>query len=317
MIPTPDDSIKDGKILEPERLIKQLQQLKQNIRWYKNRVNLCLGPQTFYMRRVQLPPMTEPEISKAMRLEVEKHFPLTAEEAVFDYCPVNCNPGSRPKAREYLLAAAKNNIADSYTAVAESAGFNTAALEIMPLSLLRSLLSKRTSGRSNISNQGPALRVLLDAGFNDSALLITRGEEYQLYRNLKIGLGNFYQAALQANNGNHSKMHRQVYTRVTLAERNLEKTADLFASKIVQSLTYWGEQSSLSEPEVQSFEICGGGAFIPGLATYLGSRLDIKPSLFNPLPFFTGTSFIDNPEQYREESFYTAAFGLALRGWIQ
>lgn len=317
MVRTPVGAIEEGKIVKPDQLIEQLKLLKQNIRWHKNKVNLCLGSQAFFMRRVQLPPMTEAEIQKALRWEVEKHFPLTAKEAVFDYCQVDSCRDIKLSAREYLLAAVPKETANAYTAALESAGFKTVSLEIQPLSLLRSLVNRKTAGREHKSKQGTACCVLLEAGFRDSTLLIVRDEEYQLYRSLKIGIDHFCQAALNTNSTDYLKAHRQVYAKGTLDERGLTKTADQLASKILQSLTYWEEQSSLSEPEVQSLEICGGGAFIPGLASHLGQKLSIRPRLYNPLSSFTGTKLSEHPEQYREEALYTAAHGLALRGWIK
>jgi len=314
---TPLGTIEEGKINDPGPLTEELKQLKQKYSWHSNRVNLCLGSQAFFMRRVQLPPMTEAEKTRAMQFEVERHFPLKAREAVFDYCPVENSKIPSPSAREYLLAAASKETADSYSAVVESAGFNLQSIEILPLSLLRSILNRVTAGRGQPAKKNASCCVLLDLGFKDSSLLIARGREYQIYRSLKTGIDHFCRDAVKGDCTDYQSAHRKVYTKGSLDERGLTKTADQLAAKIIQSLNYWTEQSSLSGSEVHSLEICGGGAFIPGLAAYLEQKLSIKPRLYNPLSTFTGTSLSGQPETYREEAFFPAAQGLALRGWVK
>ena len=314
--PTPVDSIEEGNIINPKPLIRVLKQLKQKYSWHNNRINLCLGSQAFFIRRVKLPPLTDMEKTKAMRWEIERHFPLTAKEAVFDYCPVeNNNPD--PSAREYLLTAALKENADSYADLVESAGFRLQALEILPLSLFRSLLNRKKANQSQTAKNNAPCRVLLDIGFKDSSILITKGSEYQLYRSLKTGIDHFCQATAKGDCTDYLKAHRKVYTKGSLDERGLTKTADQLTSKIIQSLNYWAEDSSPSEFELHSMDICGGGAFIPGLAAYLEQKLSIKPRLYNPLSSFTGSSLSGQPETYREEAFFSAAHGLAMRGWIK
>jgi len=315
IIPTPVAAIEDGKITDPRQLIGALSQLKQKYRWHSNRINLCLGSQAFYIRRVKLPPLSDNETAKAMRWEIERHFPLTAEEAVLDYCPLNNNP--HPSAREYLLAAAPKETADSYADLVESAGFRLQALEILPLSLLRSYLNSEKTNHSKTDSKNAPCRVLLDFGFKDSSILITRGSEYQLYRSLKTGIDHFCRTAIKGGCKDFQAAQRKIYARGTLAEKGLMEVADQLTSKIIQSFNYYTEDSSPSELVLHSLDICGGGAFIPGLATYLEQKTAIRPSLYNPLSSFTGSSLSRQPETFREEAFFPAAHGLALRGWIK
>lgn len=314
--PTPVDTIEEGKIINPEPLIGALKMLQQKYSWHNNRINLCLGSPVFFIRRVKLPPLTDMEITKAMQWEIERHFPLKAGEAVFDYCQLeNNNP--HPSTREYLLTAAFQETADSYADLVESAGFRLQALEILPLSLLRSLLNRKIANQSQTAKKNAPCRVMLDIGFKDSSILITRGSEYQLYRSLKTGIDHFCRAAIKNGCKNFQVAQRKLYARGTLGEKGLINIADQLASKIIQSFNYWAEDSTPSDLELSSLDICGGGAFIPGLAAYLEQKTAIRPSLYNPLSPFTGSCLSDQPETYREEAFFAAAHGLALRGWVK
>jgi len=314
--PTPAETFSNGLLVNPDGLSKELARLKEKYRWHKNRINLCLGPQAFYLRRVRLPKMKAKEISKAMFWEVEKHFPLPAADAVFDFCPADSFTAEEKQTSDYLLAAVAKDTADKYTAAAAKAGFFSASLDIQPLALFRSLKGSNTGQESRLPEK-KALRVILDTGFKHSIILITGGNQYLYYRSIKTGIDHFCRALLQGGETDYRSAYRKLYEKSPLEGKNLLSAADMFASKIGQSIAYWADQSECPETALYSMEFCGGGAFIPGLASHIEKKLSLKRFLYNPLSPITGSSLNKQPEIYREETLFPAAYGLALRGWFK
>lgn len=317
---TPNEVFEDGFIKNPDLLAEALKRLKEKESWHKNKVNLCLGPQAFYLRKVKLPLMKEKEIRKALFYEAEKHFPIPAKEAVFDFCPAGelCDNG---KARAYLLACVAKNTADAYTSTAKKAGFFSASLEILPLALCRSMqnslplqISKRPANQA-VSLTAP--QVLLDIGFSNSTILIMRGKEYLYYRSIKSGIDYFCTALLAEKNLDYRTAYRQVFESSPLEKRGLLKAAEQYASKVAQSLAYWSDRAENPASTLYSLQFCGGGAFIPGLASHIEKTLALKRYLYNPLAPLTGSKPKTQPEVYRQEALFPAAQGLALRGWIK
>ncbi len=320
--PTPAEVFEEGAINKPDLLIKALKRLKDKKRWHKNRANLCLGPRAFYLRKVRLPLMTEKERHKAMFWEVEKHFPLAAKEAVFDFCPAGSLTENGEQSGDYLLAAVAKDTADAYTAAAAGAGFLSASLEILPLTLFRSLQnSPRVLGGSQkqerILGNRSALRVLLDIGFRDSSIVISRGSLYLYYRNIKTGIDHFCRTLLQSGCVNYRSAYQRVFENGPLESRGLLTAADHFSAKVGQSLAYWADQTECPSSALYSLEFCGGGAFIPGLASCIEQKLALKRCLYNPLAPVTGSGPGKQPEGRREAALYPAAHGLALRGWLK
>ncbi len=314
--PTPAETFSDGLLVNPDGLSKELARLKEKYRWHKNKVNLCLGPQAFYLRRVRLPEMKAKEISKAMFWEVEKHFPLPAADAVFAFCPVDSFTAEKKQASEYLLAAVAKETADKYTAAAAKAGFFSASLDIQPLALFRSLKVCNTGQESWLPEKKP-LRVILDTGFKQSIILIIGGNQFLYYRSIKTGIDHYCRALLQGGETNYRSAYRKLFEKSPLEGKNLLGAADKFASKIGQSLAYWADHSDYPEGALYSMEFCGGGAFVPGLASHIERTLTLKRFLYNPLSTVTGSSLNKQPDTYREETLFPAAYGLALRGWLK
>ncbi len=317
---TPAETFKDGNIINPALLAEELKRLKEKESWHKNKVNLCLNPQAFYLRRVKLPIMKDKEIQKALFWEVEKHFAIPAKEAIFDFCPAG-ELKVNGTACDYLLAAVSKNTADTYTSAAKEAGLVSASLEILPLTLCRSMqnsLQLQNFKRSINSTAKPAaLKVLLDIGFSNSTIIIMHGSEYLFYRSIKKGIDHFCRALLKENSDNYRSSYQRVYEKASLKARGLLKAADQYASQVSQSLAYWADRSEYPVSTLYSIQFCGGGAFIPGLASHIEQTLSLKRYLYNPLAPLTGSKPGTQPDLYREESLFPAAHGLALRGWIK
>lgn len=320
VVPTPGETFRDGAVIDPAPLAEALAKLRRKHRWHKNRAVFGLGAQFFYLRKALLPYMTGSELEKAMFWEVEKQFPLSAKTAVFSYCPAEPFNGKK-QPRQYLLAAAAKETSAAYTDAAARAGFFCVSLDVLPLALLRSV---QFNSRFR-SDQGPEIdslskpepRALLDIGFKDSAILVSTENRYRFYRNIKTGTDHFCRALEEKVESGEPSALRRLYAGRSLREKGLLETADRFAERIGQSLAYWADQPDQRDHVLRGIEFCGGGAFIPGLAARIEQKLALKRLLYNPLAPFTGSSPEKQAARFREEVLFTAAHGLALRGWLK
>jgi type IV pilus assembly protein PilM len=312
-VSTPGGSVKNGLISDPGPLIETLTKLRTEQRWHHRRVSIALSPPVYYLRRVNLPPMSDSETSKAMRWEVEKHFPIEADKAVFDYFPAATNIPDRSSPKDYILAAADGAVADAYTYAVMEAGLFPASLEILPLSLLRSF----TFSEAYMGGVKTPCRLVLDIGFLHSSLLIVQGNNYHFSRNIKLGVYNFCRAIQDAGGLEFKKSLKLLYSPGTLVDKGLTREAGLLAVKIAQSTAYALEQAKQHETEPGEILLCGGGALIPGLPAYIKQNLSLRPVLFNPLPENLSIPIEHNRVLKPEGALFAAALGLALRGWLR
>ena len=248
-----------------------------------------------------------------MRLEAEKHFPLNLQESVIVYTLINHSTGNGEPAREYQLIAVPKETSDAMVGLAVEAGFNPVSLETAPLAALRSI---NHNGLLNEINH-ETVRIIIDCGSECTGLLITRCGDYRFHRNLNIGINHFLETMEAAGSTNRSEAHRRIYLKGSLTEKGLLAITDKLISSIAQTFDYWFEQEGLTENDLPSaVEICGGGAFIPGLAAHLQKELHMKLILYNPLRRLNVNFEQQNTISNREGALFTVAHGLALRGWL-
>ena len=248
-----------------------------------------------------------------MRLEAEKHFPLNLQEAVIAYTLINHSTGNGESVREYQLIAVSKKTSDSMVMLAVEAGFNPVSLEIAPLATLRSI----NHNEMPHAMDHDTVRINIDCGSECTGLLITRGGDYRFHRNLNIGIKHFLEVIVTVGNTNRSEVHRRLYLKGSLAEKGLLDITNKLISRITQTFDYWFEQEGLTESDLPAVvEICGGGAFIPGLAAHLQKELHMKPFLYNPLRRLNVSLEQQNTTSSQEGALFTVAHGLALLGWL-
>lgn len=312
--PTPAGTISGGRISDPEKLSYKLGQLKQKLTLKNNLVNLCLGPEAHYLRLIELPPLSKKDLQKTLPWELEKHFPLKAVNAVYDCCPLDANRSNDNGKSSYLLAAAHADTANNLTGVAEKAGFKPISLEVSPLSLLR---VEALSQNGSLSKNGHSNKALLDIGYRSSTLLLTVNGTLKYYRHLRIGIFDFLKEISLVNDVNLAEAQRVTFQTRTLTTSSANKCGELLIEQINSSIGYYLDQSGSGGKEPSSLAVSGGGAAIPGLISYLQSKLLVTVELQHLPPlsgFRAGT--ITSASQVNP-ALYATALGLALRGWLR
>ncbi len=301
-----------GNIVDSDLLIKHLKRAKQKASWHGNRVNLCLNNQACYLRQVTMPEMTGREMSRAMRLEAEKLFPLIIDQAVIAYALINKRTVNGAPAGEYLLAAVSKEIADVYTLIAVKAGFSPASLGVAPLTILQSARYTLTSDHPNIRTPF----ILIDCGAETTSLLITADHGYLFHRYISIGLNHFIRAVKVRESLNQESAEQQVFSSKSLAQKGLLDLAGKLSRSVAQTLEYYFEhQNHAGHILPSTIAACGGGIFIPGLAAHLQNDLQLKLVLYNPLHPFKNNSAAHRNVSKHEGALFTTAHGLALKGW--
>ncbi len=313
-IPTPEGTISEGRIKDPEKLSHKLSQLKKKLTLKDNRVNLCLGPEAHFLRLIDLPPLSKKDLQKTLPWQLEKHFPLKAVNAVYDCCPLIDKGKTGNSSISYILAAAETETANILTWVAKNAGFKPLSLEVTPLSLLR---LETLSQNGNLSKNGFSNIALLDIGYRSSTLLMTGSSTLKYSRHLRLGVLDFLKEVSIVNDINLAEAERLIFQSATFAAGSTIISAELLLEQINSSIGHYLDQSGSGRAEPSLLAVSGGGAAIPGLISYLQSKLSIKVEL-RQLPALSVSKPVSKAGALQTGSaIYATAFGLALRGWLR
>lgn len=309
----PEGAITAGRITDPAPLIERLAWVLKRRRFYRNRTNLCVGSQAIILRRMQLPKMASRELSAALRFEAEKEIMIPYDEAVIDYIELGENEVEGNVLLDLAVVAAPKDVINDYLGVVTRAGLYPDVIEIESFSLQRVLPYVYPKF---VMPSEDAL-MLLDIGGESSNLAVFDEGGFRFARTLSIGVNHFCRRIAEHRDTSFSAARRLLLGQDAFAVEGVQETADELVEEIRRSLEYYLYSIDREHKEIGTICLCGGGASIDRLPSFLGFELKVEPKVLNPLDFIeTGRRFV-RKDLEREGHLLNIAAGLALRGWMR
>ncbi|NIM05642.1 MAG: pilus assembly protein PilM, partial [Armatimonadetes bacterium] len=143
LCPTPENTISNGVIVDPNTLASALRGLLASSGGKTRKVNCSVASQSsLVVRPIEVPRMTEAELAETMRWEVERYIPFAASEVIVDYKPLIPIEQLPPEAQnmEILLAAGQEDMINAYVETLSLARLEPACLDVESLSATRALI---------------------------------------------------------------------------------------------------------------------------------------------------------------------------------
>ena len=312
--------IERGEIKNEKMLAEEIKKAVKDIRGEKIKtkyVVISLPEEKAFLQVIQLPFMKEGEAKKAVYFEAENYIPLPIDKVYLDSQIISYD--TRAQKLNVLMVALPKTTIDPYINSLKAAGLRPLSLEIESMSISRALVKERLTYR-------PLL--LMDLGENrtgfslffDSSLRFTTTSQISaksfseiIADNLKV---SFKQAeALKIENG------------IGQGGRG-RKMAEILSQELTQLVMLARKYVNYCEKQynqkVDKILLCGGGANLKGLVSFLSQQLQMPVELGNPWINILPASPAGGSDQskrktikhlsYEESLRYTTALGLALRG---
>jgi len=322
--PVPKGVIKEGQIQDEDALVKAIKQGLGSVKGKEiktKKVACCLPEEKSFLDILHLPVLPAEEIANAVRFEAENHIPIPLSDVYFDFeliKSLNRNgvvqkQGSQ-KQLEVLIAATPKNIVDSYLSVLKKAGLHPVALEVEPLSIVRTLV-KQVSTK-------PFL--IIDFGASRTSFIIFSGRSIGFTSTIPVSSQELTSVVAKAMSITPKKAEK------IKQEQGLQGDKALFDSmvpvltdltqQIKNHLDYYKShvpqaQAASGNNKMERILLCGGGAQLRGLDDFLTSTFKIKVEMADLWANLAKPDQKDFPEMPTEKFFgYSTAFGLALRG---
>lgn len=256
-------------------------------------------------RLIQLPELTDKELSSAINWEAEQYIPLPIKEVSLQYQVI-----SRPEVRGggkmnvLLIAAPKRTIA-KYLSVIRDAGLKVEILETESTALARALTAPND----------PA-SIIVSVGAISTELVIISGGNVVFTRSIASGGVNLTRAIMAEFNLPQNQAEEYKHAYGILEDKLSGKVAavlkpilDVIVSEIIKAVEY--TRTHAANTQISRLILCGGGAFLPGLGEFLVARTNLEVILGDPWASFVKDGLILKiPGQ---GSLYCVATGLALR----
>src|SRR4030042_3249520 len=257
-------------------------------------------------RLIELPNLTDKELSSSIEWEAEHYLPLPIKDVNLQYQVIHRPTSEAGKKMQVLLVAAPKRIITKYINVVKDAGLSIDYMESEAFALNRAL-----------TKTDDPMTIIISLGATSTDLAITHRGNVLLTRSVATGGVNLTRAIMAEFNlpQDQAEQYKQTYG---LSEDKLSgKVAgvlkpilDILISEILKAVEF-SHQHSAGLSAVKRIIICGGGAFLPGLPQFLTERTSLEVSSGDAWADFKKEGLILKlPGQ---GSVYTVATGLALR----
>jgi type IV pilus assembly protein PilM len=307
----PEGAITAGRITDTEALSERLAWILKRRRFHKNRVNLCIGSQAIILRQVQLPKMAPRELPAALRFEAEKEIMIPLDEAVVDYIDLGERVVDGNEVLDLAIVATPKDVVNDYLSVILKAGLYPDVIEIESFALQRVLpyIDPTSTGY-----EAEALMLLDLGGENSNLVLLDRGS-FSFARTLSIGVNHFCRRIAEQREVSFDAARRLLFGSDPFTVEGVQEVADDLVEQVRRSLEFYLYSVGHAQKEIKTICLCGGGASIDRLPSFLGFELKVEPKILSPFTFIqTGRRFIRRDLE-REGHLLNIAAGLALRGW--
>lgn len=317
--------IKDEAALS-ETIKKALAQVKGD-KLKTKYVVASLPEEKAFLQVIQMPPMEEAEMKKAVYFEAENYIPLPIEKVYLDAQIVKPVSGNLDHI-DVLIVALPQKTVDSYLTSFQKSGLKPLVFEMESQAVARSLVK----GEKSLE---PLL--LIDLGATRASFVIFSGHSLRfttslpfssqkftenIAKNFKISLKEA--EALKKKHGIEEGKGKEIFD-------ILKPDLTNFVDKIKTYLNYYqthfshehilpalGGEARQGRPDsraVQKIIFCGGASNLKGLDNFLSQELQLQIITGNPWSNILPNPLKEVPElPYQESLKYATALGLALRG---
>lgn len=306
--PSPPAGLQSESELDHQEIAQFLKKWIAQARITTNNVNITLPESQVFTKVLDMPVLTEKELSKAIYWEAEQYIPAQLDSMVLDWSVLR-RPleGTSQQKMQVLLVAASSQLIKRYQSILELAGLSIVAIETEILSVVRSITAHNNSPTS----------LVMHIGSLSTSLAIVQNDV--MVFNYTIPLGGIAMTRSIAANFGFSPTQAEEYKRTYgLLDKNfggkvgkaIQPILVEILSEVRKSIAFYNEKYKSDSPITQIL-LTGGGASLPGIDLFLVQNLGIETVIANPWKILNIQKVPDAVSKFGSE--YAVAIGLALK----
>lgn len=310
MTPAPLKGINSDVNLDLEALAAIIKKLLKDGSIKTKLVNVALPETNVFTRIIEVPPLSERELSSAIKWEAEQYVPLPLAEVQMDFSIIGeTTDNEGHKKLNVLLVAAPKVVIARYDKILQLCGLEPLAMETEIISASRALLPP--------APEKPITVMVVNIGATTTDFSILRNSLISFTRTIPTG-GDHLTRVLSQDLGipmaqaeefkkTYGLRENQVEGKV---KRSLEPIFSVLVEEIKRSNQYF--LNKYAEEVISAIILSGGTAKMPGLVEALVNAVGIETQVGNPW-----TRINRDPQRFAkledEGSVFSVATGLAMR----
>ncbi len=305
--PTPRGALTGNTQADQEAIAVSIKKICKDIGATGRNVNIALPESQVFTRVIEVPQLSQRELSSAIGWEAEQYIPLPLEQVNLDFSILRDAKQTGKSTMEVLLVAAPKALINKYLSYLELAELNVVGVETEIIAASRALV--RTT---------PNLKTILVAslGAQTTDLAILHEGILSFTRSISSGGEALSRALAQRLEFDISQAEE--YKKTYGLESNklegkiveaVKPIMDMIVGEMKRAIAFYLEKNPGGR--IEAILLSGGTAKVPGMVVYMAEEMNIETQLANP---WTGIA--------RDSRFavldpqgpvFSVAMGLALR----
>jgi len=293
-------------VIDLEVIAEAIKKLVRDVKIATPNVAVALSETQVYTRVISTPPLSDEELSSAIRWEAEQYIPLPLADVRIDYQiisqPDKITPGAKS---EILLVAAPIVTINKYMKVMQLAGLKPVLLETEIISVSRCLVPKTS-----------ATTLLVDIGAMTTEIAVVRQGTLSFTRSIATG-GNSLGRAVASELGLDFIQAEEYKKSYGLEDSKLsgkvsgaiKPVFEVIVGEMKRAISFYQKEKN---DVITRAILTGGVSKMPGVVSYLAGVLGMEVSVGDPW-----MNVKMNPQEKAslavDGSLYSTAIGLAMK----
>jgi len=273
------------------------------------KVVAALPESSIFTRLIMLPDVPDKELEQAVYNEASQYLPIPVSEVQLDFIPINKVNVEGRKLIRALLVAAPKKLTNSFMKIMEIAGLELIALETETIASARAITFRRSFNDSVL---------VIDFGASGTDISVLKGNN--LIFSQSIGTGSDSLTKAIANDFGLDLIQAEQYKRTYGLNKEqadgkilnaLSPVMDVIINEINKTINYF--RAHLQESSPTKVILVGDGANLPGLSTYLTTKLGITSQIVNPISELKVSSILLGRIAQMSTAGFAVSIGLAMK----
>lgn len=308
-IATPPRGILSETPADEQNMVNIIARLFHDMNVTVKNVNIALPESQVFSRVIEIPKLTEKELSSAIQWEAEQYIPLPINQVNVDYAILESIKES--DTMKVILVAAPIRLIEKYTRILETAGLTIGSIETDAIALSR-IIPKNIPADANL--------LLLSIGASSSDICIMRKNTLSFVRSIPTGGESLTRVIAEEMGFTHDQAeeYKKTYGLDTnqlegKIAASIQPVFTTIIEEINKVLAFYKEH--YPNDSITGNIISGGSAKLPGLIGYITSATGVDSQIATP---FEGIAMDEKSKSLVESSAstFTIATGLAMKDLI-
>lgn len=307
IMPTPPKGMLSEATADEEEMAAAIKKTVENLKINSKNVNIALPDNKVYTKVIEMPVLSDKELSLAIYWEAERHIPVALSTITLVWSILKRPPSSPTDEKmQVLMVGAPTVLIGKYQRILQMANLTLNSIETETLAIIRALVSP---------NLPPA--IIVSIGAINTSLAIIRDGILVLTYSIQTG-GDAISRSIEADFGltlPQGEEYKKTYgfSKTGAGQKVGKSTEPILASillEIKKALAFYSQKYK-DDSRVQQILLSGGTARLPGIDLFFAENLGIETVIANPWKIFGDKPL--SSEIVNSGSDYTIALGLAMR----